>query len=121
MEENSIHAFRELVIAARNSGINILKKNVVGDRVKKPFPDAKALFDLIDSLSIEQKSLLINGLPYILDLSFFKFLYLLETTESPNRIELFSIAKDGESTPLIAKEIDLELRTKYWNWIAAEN
>ena len=116
-QEEAITAFAKIISTARNSGINTLKKYIEGTRLKKPASDAEALYSLIDSLNDEQKDLLVQGIPFLLDISYFRLFYLLETTENPIKIELNVIDENGKKSALIDNENDLELRSKYFTWV----
>ena len=122
MDKNDIiKEFGKLVNISRNAGLDALGDYIEGKRLKNPPENVKLLFDLIDSLNIEQKNQLQKGISFIIDLSFFKFLSLLENTKMPNfRIELKLIESEDDIL-LIGENEDNELNLKYWSWIKSSN
>lgn len=107
----------ELIVSARNSGVNTCKSIIDESWLpKNPDEIESDVISLVSDLNEKEKEQLINAIRYFTDLSIFKFIEILELGEGGLSFELKAISH-LEELSLINSEEDLELRVNFFNWI----
>jgi hypothetical protein len=108
----------QLLIEARNSGIGTYQDIKNKDWIpKNPNTQEQDAIELVNNLSKEQASKIENVIGYLIDLSFFKLMDLLENGYRDINFNLSVINEDKEF-PIIGENSEINISHEYWIWLS---
>ncbi|MDR2905495.1 MAG: hypothetical protein LBU73_06050 [Helicobacteraceae bacterium] len=116
--EEILELVGELIIEARNSGINTFQNIRNGEWIpKNPNVQEKNTIKLINSLNQEQSEIIENVIGYLIDLSVFKLLNILENGFKDYDFDL-SIKNENQRIFLTGENSEIEISSEFWQWLS---